>query len=59
MRIDLLILVIIITIVEVLLFQLVASKRQRPLSRNATLLVISIIIWGIVVVATIVPYMKG
>lgn len=57
MKIGLLIFVIIITVIEYILFRIISQKGIR-MPNIAKVLIITVVIWGLVIIATLVPYLN-
>lgn len=57
MKIGLLIFVIIITVIEFILFRTI-SRKGIKMPDIAKVLIITVVIWGLVIIATLVPYLN-
>lgn len=57
MKIGLLIFVIVITVIELMLFRIISRKGVK-MPDIAKVLIVTAVIWGLVIIATLVPYLN-
>lgn len=57
MKIGLLIFVIVITVIEFMLFRIISRKGVK-MPDIAKVLIVTAVIWGLVIIATLVPYLN-